>query len=161
MVARLTVAVCDPRVLLLDGLEEDAGVLEACIGRVATLSLVAHTRAVGAAGVAVLAVCPAGVPRQAHKHGADRAVVVGLLLEDALLPASTRQHWRDSREKKEWQDSPQCPFGPLQRGEERRGHVSATDWHGGGQLTRAAYSPSKSPGFDMVATTVAKERGKG
>lgn len=56
------VGIGDPGMLLLDGLKEDASVLQAGIGRVAALGLVTHAGAVAAAGVGLGVVGAGGVP---------------------------------------------------------------------------------------------------
>ena len=53
-----------PRVLLLDGLEEDAGMLQAGIGRVASLGFIAHAGAIRAACIGLEIVGTGGMPRR-------------------------------------------------------------------------------------------------
>jgi len=56
------IGVGDPGMLLLDGLEEDAGVLQAGVGRVTAFGLVTHAGAVAAAGIGLGVVGAGGVP---------------------------------------------------------------------------------------------------
>lgn len=80
--------------LLLDGLEEHTGVLESSaavvalavaqagrenrdsLGRVSSLSFVAHSSAIAPSGARLGAVRARGVPCETHEHGSSTPVVV-------------------------------------------------------------------------------------
>lgn len=81
---RPQVRVRDPGELLLDGLEEVAGVLQAGVGAVVRLGREPHRGAVAAAGARGGVVRPRRVPREAQQHGTVRPVVVVILLPQLL-----------------------------------------------------------------------------
>jgi hypothetical protein len=57
-----SLCVCDPVVLLLDGLEEDPGVLKTSVGRIAPFTLVSHASAIRATGIRLLVIGSSRVP---------------------------------------------------------------------------------------------------
>lgn len=61
------------------GFEENAGVLEAGVGGVATFGLIAHSSAVGAAGVCFFIVGAGGMPGREKLVSNSRGVKVMLL----------------------------------------------------------------------------------
>jgi hypothetical protein len=92
--SRNSLSVGDPRVLLLDGLEEHTGMLESSaavaslaetqagrserdsLGRVSSLRFVSHSSAITSSGARLGAVRARGVPCETHEHGSSTPIVV-------------------------------------------------------------------------------------